>query len=153
MFLSRNLTLSEVTKSLTAERRGIDNNPGPVEIFNLQVIANKVFQPLRDYFNVPIYISSGYRSKDLNMILGGSVRSHHLKGMALDIDQDGRSNITNAQVFNYIKDNLQFTQLIWEFGDEHNPAWVHVSYDEKDLKNQVLRSRMARKGVRYHEIK
>ena len=140
MKLSKNLSLNEVIKSNTALRRGIDNTPTEAHLENLKYIAEKIFQPIREHFGVPIYISSGYRSKELNEAIGGSPRSFHSHGMALDLDQDGRNRgVSNADVFYYIKDNLQFTELIWEFGDETNPNWVHVAIapgreDEKKIK-------------------
>jgi hypothetical protein len=99
-----------------------------------------VFEPIRNYFKSPIYISSGYRSEALNKALkGASKTSQHCLGQAMDLDMDGSGNISNSQVFNYIKDNLDFDQLIWEFGDNYNPDWVHVSYvsAEKNRK-QIL---------------
>jgi len=140
MKLSKNLSLSEVTKSNTAMRRGIDNSPTEAHIENLKYVAEKVFQPIRDHFGVPIYISSGYRSQALNEAIGGSPRSFHSHGMALDLDQDGRNRgVSNADVFYYIKENLPYTELIWEFGDDKNPNWVHVAIakgreDEKNTK-------------------
>jgi len=129
-----------VIKSSTAIRLGIDNNPSREHLENLKVVAKEVFQPIRDYFFVPIYVSSGYRSERLNEVIGGSKTSHHSRGIALDIDQDGRGEITNTDVFNFIREKLKFTQLIWEFGDSIKPDWVHVSYDSKDLRGEVLRS-------------
>ena len=140
MKLSKNLSLSEVIKSNTALRKGIDNSPTEAHIENLKYVAEKVFQPTRDHFGVPIYISSGYRSQALNEAIGGSPRSFHSHGMALDLDQDGRNKgVSNADVFFYIKECLPFTELIWEFGDETNPNWVHVAIapgreDEKKIK-------------------
>ena len=140
MKLSKNLSLSEVTYSQTALRKDIDNSPTEAHIENLKYVAEKVFQPIRDYFGAPIYISSGYRSQALNEAIGGSTRSFHSHGMALDLDQDGRNKgVSNCDVFYYIKDNLQFTELIWEFGDEYEPNWVHVAIalgreEEKNIK-------------------
>ena len=140
MKLSKNLSLSEVIKSNTALRRGIDNTPTESHIKNLKYVAEKVFQPIRDHFDAPIYISSGYRSQALNEAIGGSTRSFHSHGMALDLDQDDRNRgVSNADVFFYIKECLPFTELIWEFGDENNPNWVHVAIakgreDEKKIK-------------------
>jgi len=128
MKLSKNLSLSEVIYSQTALRRDIDNTPTEEHIKNLKYIAEQIFQPIREHFGVPIYISSGYRSKALNEAIGGSPTSFHSHGMALDLDQDGRNKgVINADVFYYIKNNLPFTELIWEFGDENNPDWVHVA--------------------------
>lgn len=136
MLLSKNLSLREATKSATAIRKGIDNEPSIEVIDNLQSIARYVFQPLRDFFRVPIGISSGYRSHELNDAIGGSRRSQHITGQALDIDADIYGKVSNRQIFDYIKDNLEFDQLIWEFGDDNNPAWVHVSY-KKDSENRM----------------
>jgi hypothetical protein len=95
---------------------------------NFKKLAENVFQPIREHFGVPIHISSGYRSAALNKAVGGSASSQHCTGEAIDIDMDGTS-ITNAQIFNFIKDNLNFDQMIWEFGTDTNPDWVHVSYE------------------------
>jgi zinc D-Ala-D-Ala carboxypeptidase len=128
MQLSKNLSLAEVTRSETAKRKGISNMPTPEHIENFKKLAENVFQPIRDHFGVPIRISSGYRSKELNTAIGGSLSSQHCQGEAIDIDMDGTS-ITNAQIFHFIKDNLNFDQMIWEFGTDKNPDWVHVSYE------------------------
>jgi zinc D-Ala-D-Ala carboxypeptidase len=128
MNLSKNLTLSEVTKSITAKRLNIDNTPDDWVTENLRQVAVNIFQPLRDSFKCPIYVSSGYRSPELNTAIGGSIRSQHVEGRALDLDADVFGNCTNSQIFQYIKNNLEFDQLIWEFGDDDNPDWVHVSY-------------------------
>jgi hypothetical protein len=108
------------------------------------LLAEKVFQPIREHFGKPIIISSGYRSKALNTAIGGALSSQHCSGEAIDIDMDG-TDITNAQVFNYIKDNLEFDQLIWEFGTDTNPDWVHVSYESTGKqRKQILKA--VRKG-------
>ena len=128
MQLSKNLALAEVTRSETAKRNGISNMPTPEHIENFKKLAENVFQPIREHFGVPIHISSGYRSKALNTAVKGSLSSQHCTGEAIDIDMDGTS-ITNAQIFHFIKDNLNFDQMIWEFGTDANPDWVHVSYE------------------------
>jgi hypothetical protein len=140
MKLSKHLDLSEVIRSDSAKRNGISNMPTDEHIANFMLLAEKIFEPIREHFGVPIHISSGYRSKELNAKIGGSATSQHCKGQAVDIDMDGSTNgVTNADVFNYIKDNLPFDQLIWEFGNEDNPDWVHVSYVEKPRK-QILKA-------------
>lgn len=140
MQLSKNLTLAEVTRSESAKRKGISNMPTPEHIENFKKLAENVFQPIRDHFGVPIRISSGYRSKALNAAIGGASSSQHCQGEAIDIDMDG-SSITNAQVFNYIKDNLVFDQMIWEFGTDKNPDWVHVSYESTGKqRKQILKA-------------
>lgn len=140
MKLSAHLDLSEVTRSDSAKRNGISNMPTPEHIENFKLLAEKIFEPVREHFGVPIRISSGYRSKELNAKIGGSATSQHCKGQAVDIDMDGTSNgVTNADVFKYIKDNLPFDQLIWEFGSDTNPDWVHVSYNVNQ-RGEVLKA-------------
>lgn len=149
MQLSKNLALAEVMRSETAKRKGISNMPTPEHIENFKLLAEKVFQPIREHFGVPIYISSGYRSKALNTAIGGSLTSQHCSGEAIDIDMDGTS-VTNAQIFNYIKDNLSFDQLIWEFGTDSNPNWVHVSYESTGKqRKQILKAVKSAKGTAY----
>jgi len=140
MQLSKNLVLAEVMRSETAKRKGISNMPTPEHIENFKKLAENVFQPIRDHFGVPIYISSGYRSKALNKAIGGSLTSQHCQGEAIDIDMDGTS-ITNKQIFDFIKDNLVFDQMIWEFGTDKNPGWVHVSYESTGKqRKQILKA-------------
>jgi hypothetical protein len=139
MNLSYHLTLEEATKSATAIRKGIFNLPVDEHLAALVNAANKVFEPIRNYFNVPIGISSGYRSDALNEAIGGSKRSQHSKGEALDIDADIYGGITNKQIFDFVKDNLEFDQLIWEFGTDNEPNWVHVSIKHfGDQRKQIL---------------
>jgi len=138
MNLSRNLTLKEVIKSNTATRRGIDNTPTNEHLSNLKDIAINVFQPLREHFNTPIGISSGYRSEKLNKAIGGSKTSQHSKGQALDLDADIYGGLTNKQIFDFILWELTFDQLIWEFGTDEEPNWVHVSYNRNGNRGQVL---------------
>ena len=126
--LSKNLSLREATKSVTALRLGIDNTPSDEEINNLELVATEIFQPLRNHFGVPIAVTSGYRSKALNKAIGGSRTSQHMAGQALDLDADVYGEITNYDIFKYIYTHLEFDQLIWEFGTDLEPAWVHVSY-------------------------
>lgn len=153
MQLSKNLSLKEAIKSNTATRLGIDNKPEQWEINNLRAVAEKVFQPVRDHFGVPIGVSSGYRSKRLNKAIGGSKYSQHMIGEALDIDADIYGRVTNAEIFNYIKDNLEWDQMIWEFGDDDEPNWVHVSYKESGFnRKQIKRAYRDEKGVYYKTI-
>lgn len=140
MQLSENLSLAEVMRSETAKRKGISNMPTPEHIENFKKLAEKIFQPIREHFGVPIHISSGYRSKALNTAVDGSLSSQHCSGEAIDIDMDGTS-ITNKQIFDYIKDNLEFDQMIWEFGTDKNPDWVHVSYESTGKqRKQILKA-------------
>ena len=149
MRLSKNLTLAEVTKSATAKRKGISNEPTIEHMENLKALAENIFQPLRDYFGVPIAVSSGYRSVELNKAIGGSSTSQHCKGEAIDIDVYG--NLTNADVFSYLKDHTEFDQLIWEYGDEKQPDWVHCSYTRVKNRGQVLRA-VRKNGKTRYEI-
>ena len=141
MKLSKYVSLAEATRSDTAKRNGIDNSPTAEHLENLKVISEEVFDKVREYFGVPLFISSGYRSAALNKAIGGSATSDHNLGRALDLDQDGHGNgVTNADVFNYIKSNLDFDQLIWEFGTDKNPDWVHVGYRKGANRKQILKA-------------
>ena len=141
MQLSEHLTLAEVTKSQTATRLGINNDPDAHQLAALKSIAEHIFEPVRNHFGVPIGIGSGLRSKALNKAIGGSSRSQHCHGQALDIDADIYGGITNADIFHYIKNNLDFDQMIWEFGTDQEPAWVHVSFvDDGTNRGQTLRA-------------
>jgi hypothetical protein len=136
MKLSAHLDLSEVIRSESAKRNGISNMPIALHIENFKLLAEKVFEPVRVHFGCPIHISSGYRSAELNRCIGGSSTSQHCYGEAIDIDMDGStSGVTNKMVFDYIKDNLEFDQLINEF----DYSWVHVSYESTGKqRKQVL---------------
>jgi hypothetical protein len=150
MKISQHLSLSELTRSDSAKRKGIDNTPTAEHLENFKLLAEKVFEPIRLHFGVPIIISSGYRSAELNKAIGGAGKivdgvyvpsSQHCKGEAIDIDMDGSSSgVTNADVYNFIKDNLNFDQLIWEFGTDKNPDWVHVSYTKVKNRKQKLKA-------------
>ncbi len=141
MQLSEHLTLAEVTKSQTATRLGISNDPDAHQLAALKAIAEHIFEPVRNHFGVPIGISSGLRSKALNQAIGGSSRSQHCHGQALDIDADIYGGINNRNIFRYIQNHLDFDQLIWEFGDDNNPAWAHVSFTDDDTnRGQTLRA-------------
>ena len=153
MKLSKNLSLAECIKSQTAKRLGINNEPDEWVTENLKQIAVNVFQPLRDAFGCPIYVSSGYRSEDLNRAIGGSVRSQHVQGRALDLDADVYGDCTNSQVFNWIRENVEFDQMVWEFGDEDNPDWVHVSYVHDGVnRGRCLKASRDDKGKVYYEV-
>jgi zinc D-Ala-D-Ala carboxypeptidase len=140
MKLSKYVSLAEATRSDTAKRKGIDNSPTAEHLENLKVICEEVFDKVREYFGVPLFISSGYRSAALNKAIGGSATSDHNLGRALDLDQDGHGNgVTNADVFNYIKDHLEFDQLIAEgFNGAGDMNWVHVGYRKGENRKQIL---------------
>lgn len=138
--VSKNITYKEATHSTTAKRLGIDNTPNAEQFSNMVYVAENVFQPIREHFGTPIYVSSFFRSEGLNKAIKGSINSTHKKGEAMDLDADVYGGVTNAQIFNYIKDNLEFDQLIWEFGTDEEPAWVHVSLSKRNNRNQILRA-------------
>jgi len=126
--------------SNTAIRRGIDNTPGEYELQNMELLARKVFEPLREHVGKPIKINSFYRSAELNQAIGGSSKSQHCEGRAIDID-DTYGHMSNADMYAFIKENLDFDQMIWEFGTEENPNWVHVSYiDPETNRNRCLQA-------------
>lgn len=140
--ISKYVSLEEVTKSQTAIKNGVSNMPNAEQLERIKLLATKVFDPLREWAGGAIKISSGFRSAALNKLVGGSNTSQHSanNGAAFDLDDDFKHK-TNKEVFEYIKEHLDFDQLIYEFGTDNNPDWVHVSYvsPEKNRK-QVLRA-------------
>ena len=138
--ISKNISYKEGVYSITADRLGLENKPTEEHLANMKELAEKIFQPLRLWVNAPIKINSFYRSPELNKAIGGSSKSQHCKGQAIDID-DTYGHATNADMFMYIKENLDFDQMIWEFGDDKNPNWVHVSYvSPEDNRNRCLKA-------------
>lgn len=129
--ISKHISGREAIESYTAKRRGIENIPSEYQLTNMVAIAENVFEPLRKWVGGPIKINSFFRSPELNKAIGGSSKSQHCEGRAIDID-DVYGHKSNAEMFNYIKNNLDFDQLIWEFGTDDNPDWVHVSYVSVD---------------------
>lgn len=148
MKLTENFYLSEFTKSSTAIRHGIRNEPRAIQVDNLILLCKHVLQPLRDWYGKPIRINSGFRSPGLNTYLGGAKSSQHMFGEAADID----TLRDNKKLFDYIKDNLTFDQLISEFGTEDNPGWIHVSYCDKHNRGEVLRAEKINGKVTYTRI-
>tara|TARA_R100001510_G_scaffold17636_1_gene14983 strand:+ start:531 stop:995 length:465 start_codon:yes stop_codon:yes gene_type:complete len=138
--ISQHISEKEATKSITALRLGINNTPNGDALSNMKELAEKVFEPLRAWVGGAIKINSFYRSTALNEAIGGSSRSQHCQGKAMDID-DIYGHKTNAEMFKFIKDELNFDQMIWEFGNEENPDWVHVSYvSEEKNRNRILKA-------------
>ena len=125
--ISKHISYKEATRSITALRLGIDNTPFEYELGNMKAVAENIFEPLRLWVGGAIKVTSFFRSEKLNQAIGGSEFSQHCQGRAIDID-DVYGHKTNAEMFNYIKDNLDFDTIIWEFGTDDNPDWVHVSY-------------------------
>ena len=154
MKLSEHLSLSEVIRSESAKRNGISNMPTEQHIANFKLLAEKIFEPIRAHFRCPIHISSGYRSIELNRAVKGSLTSQHCQGEAIDIDMDGTPNgVTNKMIFDFIKNNLEFDQLIWEFGTNENPDWVHVSYESTGKqRKQVLKAIRSNGSTQYKQI-
>lgn len=142
MQLSEHLSLAEVTRSETAKRKGVSNMPTDEHIANFKLLAENIFEPIRNHFGKPIHLSSGYRSAALNKAIGGAANSQHCSGEAIDIDMDGHAGgVTNKMVFDFIKENLNFDQLIWEFGTDSAPDWVHVSYESTGKqRKQILKA-------------
>ena len=150
--ISKHISEKEAVKSITALRLGIDNTPDGDSLNNMKIIAEKVFEPLREWVGGPIKINSFFRSTALNQAIGGSSRSQHCQGRALDID-DVYGHKTNKEMFEWIKDNLDFDQMIWEFGNEENPDWLHISYVDKEKnRNRILKAVRDKNGVKYIDI-
>ena len=125
--ISKHVSYKEGVYSITALRLGLDNEPSDDHLQNMKLLSEKIFEPLRMYVGSPIKINSFYRGPELNKAIGGSRKSQHCHGQAMDID-DTLNGFSNSTMFNWIQDNLDFDQMIWEFGDEYNPDWVHISY-------------------------
>ena len=150
--LSKHVSLVEFCHSDTAKRQGIDNSiKDPVHLASAKLLCEKIFEPIREHFGKPIHVSSGYRSMALNRAVKGSGSSQHCKGQAMDVDADRYGGMTNKEIFDYIRMNLDFDQLIWEFGSDTNPDWVHVSYSSKNRK-QILRAVKSKKGTLYKPV-
>lgn len=146
--LSTNFSLEEFLKSETAERLGIDNSPSDNVVNHLEHLVQKVLQPARDHFknkfgDVFIKVNSGYRNKKLSEAVGSSTKSFHYYGMAADVELWIKNGTTwmesNALLYFYIKDNLPFTELVWEYGNDKNPSWVHVALSKSDKRKMIKR--------------
>ena len=138
--ISKHISYKEGVYSVTAIRKGIDNQPNEEQLSNMKLVAEKIFEPVRTHFKVPIKVNSFFRSPDLNKAIGGSTKSQHCKGQAIDID-DTYGKIKNSDIYWWIKENLDFDQMIWEFGNNDNPDWVHVSYVSPDKnRNRCLKA-------------
>ena len=138
--ISKHISYKESVYSTTATRRGIENTPNDEQLDNMELVAEEVFEPLRAYVGGPIKINSFFRCPELNKAIGGSSRSQHCKGQAIDID-DTFGRMTNAEMYHFIKEHLNFDQLIWEFGDNDNPNWIHVSFvSNEENRNRCLKA-------------
>ena len=150
--ISKHISYKEATRSNTAKRLGITNLPNGYQLTNMGAVAEAVFEPLRMWVGGPIRINSFFRCEELNKAIGGSSRSQHCEGRAMDLD-DVHGHKTNAEMFTYIKENLNFDQLIWEFGDDENPDWIHVSYVSEDQnRNRCLKAFKSNGKTKYELI-
>ena len=140
MKISDHITYAEAIHSQTAKRKGIDNTPNPNQIEAMKLLAEKVFEPLREWVGGPIKVNSFFRSPELNTAIGGSKTSQHCKGQAIDID-DVYGYKTNSEMYHWVKENLNFDQMIWEFGTDTQPNWIHISYvSEDNNRNRCLKA-------------
>ena len=152
MSISQHISYKESVYSRTATRLGIDNEPNDEQMKNMLNIAQEVFEPLRMWVGGPIKINSFFRSPELNKAIGGSTKSQHCHGQAIDLD-DTFGRATNAEMYEFIKKHLDFDQMIWEFGDEDNPDWVHVSYGSEDKnRNRCLHAYKENGKTKYKVI-
>ena len=150
--ISKHISYKEATRSATALRLGIENIPNEYQLQNMEMVAKKVFEPLREAIDAPIKINSFFRCEELNKAIGGSSKSQHCQGRAIDID-DIYGHVSNAFMYYYIKDNLDFDQLIWEFGTDDSPDWVHVSYvDEDSNRKRCLKAYREDGKTKYKDI-
>jgi len=125
--ISKHISWHEGTYSRTGERRDLDNTPNEDQLKCMKEVAENLFEPLRKWVGGPIKINSFFRGEPVNTAIGGSRKSQHMKGQAIDID-DTFGHKTNAEMYYYIKNNLDFDQMIWEFGTDKNPNWLHISW-------------------------
>ena len=138
--ISAHISYKEAVYSRTATRLDIDNDPDDMEVYRMSLIAEEVFEPLRAWVGGPIKINSFFRLPELNTAIGGSTKSQHCQGQAIDLD-DTFGRATNAEMYDFIKEHLDFDQMIWEFGDDDNPDWVHISYVSSDKnRNRCLKA-------------
>jgi|TARA_R100001530_G_scaffold80422_1_gene56120 hypothetical protein len=140
MKISKHITYAEAIHSNTAKRKGIDNTPNEAQVTSMKLLAEKIFEPLREWVDGPIKVNSFFRSVPLNEAIGGAASSQHCKGQAIDID-DVYGKKTNADMYHWIQMNLDFDQMIWEFGTDMQPNWIHISYVSKeDNRNKCLKA-------------
>ena len=149
MRISKHISYKEAVYSATAKRLHLNNTPNDEILYEMNNVAEFIFEPLRLYVGGAIKITSFFRSEELNAAIGGSSKSQHCKGQAIDID-DVFGHKTNAEMFEYVREILDFDQMIWEFGDSNNPDWLHISYvSKKENRNRVLRAVRENGKTRY----
>jgi len=152
MKISDHITYAEAIHSNTAKRRGIDNTPSEIQVLSMKLLADKVFEPLRKWVGGPIKVNSFFRSVALNEAIGGAASSQHCKGQAIDID-DVYGRKTNAEMYKWIQENLDYDQMIWEFGTDTQPNWIHVSYVSKEEnRNKCLKAYKEHGKTKYKVI-
>ncbi len=152
MRISNHITYAEAIHSNTAKRKGIDNTPNPTQVEAMKLLAEEIFEPLREWVGGPIKVNSLFRSVALNEAIRGVASSQHCKGQAIDLD-DVYGRKSNAEMFHWIKDNLCFDQLIWEFGTDMNPNWIHVSFVSKEEnRNRCLKAYKEHGKTKYKVI-
>jgi zinc D-Ala-D-Ala carboxypeptidase len=151
MKLTANITLDELTKSQIAERKGINNNPNPQQIENLKALATNVLQPIRSHFAKPLIISSGFRCAQLCIEIGSSVNSQHTADNDCAAADFEIPTVDNKRLASWIKDNLEYDQLILEFYKDNEPSsgWVHCSYSSDHNRHQSLRAYREDGKVKY----
>lgn len=146
--ISEHISYDEATRSDAALKFGIGNNPNAAQLEAMKLVAEKVFEPARDFMGEPLIVTSFFRNKSVNKLIGGSATSQHLKGEAIDIKCS-----ENAKLFNFIKENLEFDQLIWEFGSAFQPGWVHASYSQFGNRGEVLRAKSVKGKTIYEKYR
>ena len=152
MKISDHITYAEAIHSNTAKRRGIDNTPNEIQVLSMKLLADKIFEPLREWVGGPIKVNSFFRSITLNEAIGGVASSQHCKGQAIDID-DVYGRKTNADMYHWIQMNLDYDQMIWEFGTDMQPNWIHVSYvSEEKNRNKCLKAYKEHGRTKYKVI-
>lgn len=149
MRISQHISYNEATISQTATRNGMDNTPSTIVLDRMKIVAESCFEPLRKWYGKPIRINSFYRSVELNKAIGGSSNSQHCMGEAIDIS----AGEDNKILFWWLKNNIEFDQLLWEFGDDNNPAWVHISFTrQRPNRQQVLKVKLENGKTVYEKI-
>ena len=152
MKISDHITYAEAIHSNTAKRRGIDNTPSEIQVLSMKLLADKIFEPLREFVGGPIKVNSFFRSVALNEAIGGVASSQHCKGQAIDID-DVYGRKTNAEMYKWIQENLDYDQMIWEFGTDTQPNWIHISYVSKEEnRNKCLKAYKEHGKTKYKVI-
>jgi len=152
MKISDHITYAEAIHSNTAKRKSIDNTPNEIQVLSMKLLADKVFEPLRKWVGGPIKVNSFFRSVALNESIGGAASSQHCKGQAIDID-DVYGRKTNAEMYKWIQENLDYDQMIWEFGTDTQPNWIHVSYVSKEEnRNKCLKKYKEHGKTKYKVI-